>query len=269
MNQEKIDALKRVSTNDLELEFLSDEMKDDKDVVFAAVNVNCYAAVYASPRLWRNKEFVLYVLDRYETDDYEAPCILSMVSKELLNDRDIIIAAAEGLHRNVCEYSLKYASESLKNNKEVVLIIVDYFGCSLKYASESLRNDKEVVLAAITQSGAALKYASINLQNDRNIVFIAVNQEGYSLEYVSESLKDDQEIVLVAIKRRIDAFQYSSENLRNDEYFLYYVNKLMKLTRNSLNFRYLSERIQEEIKKDVDYLDRFEPVYVKPAIYKI
>jgi hypothetical protein len=269
MDQEKIDALKGVSTDELELEFLSPEMKDDKDIVFAAVNVNSYAAWYASPRLWGNKEFVLFVLDNYETDDYNEPSILSMVSKELLNDKDIIIAAAERSHRTVHGYALNYASESLKDDKDVVLITVKYIGYSLKYASESLRDDKDVVIAAVQNDGWALKYASENLQNDRNIVLIAVNREGYSLRYASESLKDDREIALVAIKRCIDAFQYSSENLRNDEYFLYYVNKIRNIKINSLNFRYLSERIQEEIKKDIDYLDRFEPVYLKPAIYKI
>ena len=40
---------------------------------------------------------------------------------------------------------------------------------ALKYASETLKNDKEVVLAAVTHDGSTLQFASDDLKNDKEI----------------------------------------------------------------------------------------------------
>ena len=39
-------------------------------------------------------------------------------------------------------------------------------GFSLKYASENIQSDKEVVMAAVKQYGYSLRHASENLRND-------------------------------------------------------------------------------------------------------
>ena len=48
----------------------------------------------------------------------------------------------------------------------MVLEAVKQNGSALKYASEELKNDKEVVLEAVKQDGFALEYDSYELQND-------------------------------------------------------------------------------------------------------
>ena len=53
--------------------------------------------------------------------------------------------------------ALKYASDELKADKEVVIAAVTRWGSSLEYASEDLRADKEVVMAAVAQDGRALE----------------------------------------------------------------------------------------------------------------
>jgi hypothetical protein len=265
MDQEKIDAIKLVQEDSTKLEFLSDEMKDDKDVVFAAVNTNCYAAFYASPNLWGDKEFVLYVLDRFVSDGgYPPSNILPMVSKELLNDKDIIIAATERLY---CK-PLRYASESLRDGKEIVIIAVNYNGCSLKYASKSIRDDKEIVLAAVQKSGWAIKYASEPLRDNKDMNIAAVQSDGMTLEILSKKMRSDEEIIMAAIFQNPMAIIHVSKKLRDDEYFLHRVDKIKKLNYSLYMLSFLSERIKEEIKKDICYLDRFEVVYVKPAVYK-
>jgi hypothetical protein len=262
MDQEKIDAIKLVQEDGMELEFLSEEFQDDDDIVFAAVRENGCAALYASRRLWRDKEFVLLALETYESDVYDEFSILSMVSKELHNDRDIIIAAAQGLHHNV----LEYASENICNDREVVLISVNYFGTSLKYASVSLRADKEVVLAAVQKNPWSLKYASENLRADKEVVLAAVQTDGYILGGLSKEMRSDEEIVLASVFQNAVFLDFATKKLRNDEYFLSRLNKIKKLTIYSEHFKYISEPIQEEIRKNPDYLLNFEPVYLKPAV---
>jgi predicted RNA-binding protein (virulence factor B family) len=69
--------------------------------------------------------------------------------------------------------SLQYASEELKNDKEVVLEAVKQYGRSLLYASEELKNDKEFVLEVVKQNGDSLEYASEELKNDKEVLWIS------------------------------------------------------------------------------------------------
>ena len=48
-------------------------------------------------------------------------------------------------------FSLKYASDELRNNRVIVLAAVNVYGMNLRYASEAHRSDREVVLAAVNQ----------------------------------------------------------------------------------------------------------------------
>ena len=47
-------------------------------------------------------------------------------------------------------------------------------GDALKYASDELKGDRDVVLAAVTQNGHALKYASDELKGDKDVVLAAL-----------------------------------------------------------------------------------------------
>ena len=47
-------------------------------------------------------------------------------------------------------------------------------GESLEYASNELKNSKEIVLQAVKLSGNSIQYASIDLKNNREIVLSAV-----------------------------------------------------------------------------------------------
>lgn len=102
--------------------------------------------------------------------------------------------------------ALKYASEELRGDKEVVLTALetnkDDFGIkyTLKYASEELRGDREVVLAAINGDGRALKYASKELRQDRELVLTAMSKYGNAISYASQ---DMQEEVLVALNKEL------------------------------------------------------------------
>jgi hypothetical protein len=60
---------------------------------------------------------------------------------------------------------------------------------ALKYASKSLKSDREVVLAAVVQNGKALQYASDSFESDREVVLAAVNQYGEALRYASKDLR--------------------------------------------------------------------------------
>ena len=49
-------------------------------------------------------------------------------------------------------YALAFASDRLKDNKEIVTEAVNNYGRALEYTSERLRNDKDIVVNAINQN---------------------------------------------------------------------------------------------------------------------
>ena len=111
---------------------------------------------------------------------------------------------------------LEYASDALRNDKEVVLAAVKLDGRALKYASADLKNDKDVVLAAMKQNGWALCWAGDDLRNDKVIVLAAVKQHGIILFYASADLKNDTDVVLAAVKQNGMALKFASAKLKKD-----------------------------------------------------
>jgi predicted methyltransferase len=107
----------------------SEELRNDKDIVLAAVKVEGFALQFAS--------------------------------ETLRNDKDVVLAAVKE-HPD----AFQFASETLRNNKGVVIAAVKQNGFVLQFASETLRNDKDVVLAAVKEHGFALQFASEALRND-------------------------------------------------------------------------------------------------------
>ena len=62
---------------------------------------------------------------------------------------------------------------AMYTTKEEALPAVTQDGYALAYASERLKDDKDVVLAAVTQFNYALACASKRLQDDKDVVLAA------------------------------------------------------------------------------------------------
>ena len=104
-------------------------------------------------------------------------------------------------------------------------VLKKYYGdfMTLKYASDELRGDKEVVLIAVKQNSYALQFASKELQADKEVVLEAVKNKGSALEYASEELRADPEVVMEAIiseEPESNAAEYIHESLLKDKTFM-------------------------------------------------
>lgn len=88
---------------------------------------------------------------------------------------------------------VRYASERLRGNRELILkaveypnlepftdgggeLVLDAKGSPLEYASSELQNDREVVLRAIEHSSYAFKLASPELRGDPEVIWAAANR---------------------------------------------------------------------------------------------
>ena len=123
---------KRLSKNDKYLIAITEESPKDKELILKNMQYNLQILEYIDQELFKDIDFVKKVL------------------------------STNGL-------SLEHLPEEIQNNKELVIIALNNSaGFALKFASEELRADREVVKEAVKQWKAPIKYASKELQEEFN-----------------------------------------------------------------------------------------------------
>jgi hypothetical protein len=223
LNDKQLIEIKEIDDKILILDFLkfgyseilgiaSAEIKDDREILLAAINIDSNSLNFASDRLRDDKNIVLKAVSQ----DGES---LEYASDKSKNDREVVgVAVLNGVH------ALGYSSDALRNDKIIVLLAVSSYGRALKYASDELKNDQEVVLLAVSDNGEALMHASDELKNDKNIVLKAVSKNGKTLQYASNELRNDKEVVIAAVSNNGYAIEYVGEKLKNNSEILAIVN---------------------------------------------
>ena len=121
------------------LDHLTEELRNDKDIVLAAIECNRGGERGVIP--------------------------MGSLPDKFRDDEDAI-----RLMLNVEPSSFWTASDRLKADREMVLHAVSVWGPNLKYASPELRDDREIVLAALKSSKISLEFASERLQKDGSII---------------------------------------------------------------------------------------------------
>jgi hypothetical protein len=222
------------------LENASAALREDKEVILAAVNGNGLALEYASEALRADREVAVAAVNTKSN-------ALRYVSETLKEDKKFLLAVVKKF-----VVVLIWGNEALRANREFVLAAVKQNGLALEYASEALSSDREVVLAAVKQNGDSLLYADETLQADKEVVLAAVEFGAIQdlcdspLRYASETLQADKEMVLAAVKKNGIALQYASETLKADKEFALAVIEVNKFSNAENYFKYFSEALQAD-----------------------
>lgn len=162
-------AIKIVSKRGLDLEFCSDTLRKDFDVVYAAVKSNWEALKYADEDLRSDGTVAkLYIL----SNNYS---------------------------------NLRYLGKKLKNDKNFLLPFISMNGNLIKGVSEELKNDKDVVRCAVLSDVSSLRYAGNKIKNDAEFMIELIKLDERVLKYVSEDLKKDS----VFMVRATNSYQVS------------------------------------------------------------
>ena len=173
---------------------------------------------------------------------------LELASENVLNNKNF----AKTIASNSKKFSIKYFSDDIRNNKEIVLIAVAKNGNELKHASDKLKKDREVVLTAIKTVGSyindSIKYADKSFLSDFEIARVALASSGNSLQYFADEIRMDKDIVSIAVSNYSTKFSsYSSEALEfADKSLLSDKDFILSLPEISIEF------ISENLKKDRD-----------------
>lgn len=114
-------------------------------------------------------------------------------------------------------YHLQYEGDDVRDNKELILMLMPGSNDILRFCSARLCNDKDVVYKAVEEDGANLEFASDRLKNSKKLVSMAIQKHGYPISDASEKLKADRSIGLLVANYYPRGIQYLSEELKNDK----------------------------------------------------
>ena len=217
-------------------------LRDDREIVLAAVQKTGVAVCLASDRLRGDTEIALAAVQQTGL----AFAYLMLDESRSQNERILEAAMANGM--------IKYFSEiaQFHNDREMALLAIQDDLENLPYLSVELRDDFEIAMVAMqvesdfnfTGEGwddveSPLSLLSDRLRDNREVVMAAVRQCGSQLESASERLRDDRDIVAEAIREDHGAIQYASDSLREDKEMA-----LLTLPHGTLHV--LSDRLRDD-----------------------
>ena len=189
------------------LKHASEELRDDKEVVLAAVKQDGNAFEYTSEELKKDKEIFDTAKEALIASGFIEP---ELTPKEFLADKELVLAMLQDsyVYAEILEYV--FAEDSLKSDRDVVMAAVQTHDCALDLVDKKFQSDREVVMAALQSDGTSLQFADEVLRSDREFILeaieIAVEYPDIDSDvppffyYVDEKLKSDREVVLAAVK---------------------------------------------------------------------
>merc|ERR1712129_314635 len=106
------------------------------------------------------------------------------------------------------------AAEELRSSRSFILAALQLNGRALRFASDILRGDPEVVLQAVQSDWRSLKHADRELREDRLFLQRAVHVDPLVLAFASEELRADPELVALSLQVAAAA-RVGSQSLAN------------------------------------------------------
>lgn len=171
--------LAEVQKDGLMLQHASEKLKNDPNVVSAAIKNKPWATAY--------------------------------IGEELKNDPDFVLSIAEGNPE-----ILKFVGEDLNNNRNFVLAIVQKNGHAIQNAQDRFKNDEEIANAALEQNIYSISYISKRLQDDRIFILSLVKKNCSVFEVIDKKWRGDEEIAFVAVSQNGVLLRCASEDLQNN-----------------------------------------------------
>ena len=184
MTQDKKELIAILKVNGFKLQDLPDELKDDLEIVSAALSSNGANMLYASEKLKDDKNLALFAVKNNSS-------ALMYVSPRLKDDEDVVREAVRKDGRK-----LKYASQRLKKNKEFAILAVKNCGEALEYVDVTLRKDKDVLMEAVKEDCWSLIHAKEVLGDldYKDIILVALRQSSKIYLYLNGPLKEDPDV---------------------------------------------------------------------------
>lgn len=188
---------------------LSDEHKNNKELVETAVKSSPMAFEYASDKLKSDKNFLAEIL-------------------------------------KIDGRVLEFLSEEFRDNEELANIAVSNRASAIKFVNNKLKNDSEIIQNALDKGlqndATVLEFLPSKLQDSKDIVLKVIELNGFDLEYASNRLKSDKDCIKVACKNNPYSLTYSNEKMKSDLNFFF---ELLDFTKDTNILKYFSDKIKD------------------------
>ncbi|WP_448216741.1 PEP/pyruvate-binding domain-containing protein [Endozoicomonas sp. 2B-B] len=191
--------------------FMSDEMSESirRELLhhFLLYNPECAIRLIEQVYEMEYQFFVINPSDNYLLEFYVPPGQRREDCKEKIRNA-------------LLTHGLKYASQRVRDDRDLVLPVISDYPEELRELSEALRDDNDIVMAAIKKSPKALRYASERFRNDKNIIRMLIAESTDPLSYTSEEILNDREYMLDLIAKNPGAFLFAASRLKKNTAFI-------------------------------------------------
>jgi hypothetical protein len=253
-------VLEAVTNNGAALQYASESLKDNETIVLASIRHKWKSLKYASDRLKNKENIVQFAIERNGN-------AIRYASEGLRNKRHIVLKAT----KNRCEidyipyqflhedeevvktiferkyerkYSLYYANETIRSNREIVLLAVKNDGLNLAYASNNLQSDLEIVNAAAIQNFNAFNFTTLPFNELKVLVLNTMHIRRFNIQNYSDNkvtIPDGRFKVLASIRNNIHKWHKAGVMYTNDKELM-----LLAIEYDVISFYFASE----DLKKD-------------------
>jgi hypothetical protein len=197
LRNDKDIAMVACQNNGWALQFYN--FRGDRDVVIEACRQNSLAIIFADHSFMADEELLqLGSMKRAEDEEDEDEDEDDNGKKKtpFMKYYDIVLKAVRHDGNTIRFIHPSFISDPSKKEEymnicraAVTSPCLSYgggkgFGTCLRFCTEEMRNNKELVLAAVEYDGRSLAHASLRLQSDRQIIEVALEQNGMALQYV-------------------------------------------------------------------------------------
>jgi len=180
--------------------YIEDKHKNNPKIILEGIRYNIlnFYKLYLDKKISIDKpEYFLAALESNQL------IYTNIKNKKLLSNKSII---AWGIIQNS---NIKDVSVEIKQDREIMIHIINNDGMTLQYADRTLKSDKNIVELAVKNNGLALQFADLTLKSDENIVELAVKNNGLALQYVDQSYKEYEKIIQLSIENNGLALEFA------------------------------------------------------------
>ena len=182
------------------------ELKADRDVALRSLDSGDEAAMTVMRSLGSLRADKTFFLHAIEAVGYWP---LSYASDDLKEDRDVALAAV-----TKSWHALRLISPVLQADRDVArAALTQDWQQAMRLLDPALRHDRELMAAVCAECGYNLRHLHRRLQKDRAVVLAAVQQHGTALKWAAPELKKDREIVLAAVRQTGWALQHADAEM--------------------------------------------------------
>lgn len=131
-------------------------------------------------------------------------------------------------------HELKWAPESIKKDKSIVLIALKKNGNTLEFVDQNLKNENlngdEIINTALKNNPLALKYTDpkSKYRHDSQLVLNLLEKNGNCLEFVNDKFKKDLTFINVALKSTSSSFKFIDDSFKKNKDFIWNFFKSLK-----------------------------------------